>query len=86
MESGEYNVVEFAACIYGNDVLGTKIRIEYTFNDGATWEASENIITVNNTVLETFRVKLPEGAKRVAIVLVEGSGRRVNFDDIKLMK
>ena len=86
MESGEYNLVEFAACIYGNDVLGTKIRIEYTFDDGATWEVSENIITVNNTVLETFRVKLPEGAKRVAIVLVEGSGRRVNFDDIKLMK
>lgn len=86
LEAGEYNVVEFAACIYGNDVLGTKVRIEYTLDDGATWVVSDNIITLNNTTLETFRVKLPEGVKRVAIVLVEGSGRRVNFDDIKLMK
>lgn len=86
MEAGEYNVVEFAACIYGNDVLGAKVRIEYTFDDGATWTASDNIITLNNTTFETFRVKLPEGVKRVAIVLVEGVGRRVNFDDIKLMK
>lgn len=86
LEAGEYNVVEFAACIYGNDVLGTKVRIEYTLDDGASWVVSDNIITLNNTALETFRVKLPEGVKRVAIVLVEGSGRRVNFDDIKLMK
>ena len=85
-EAGEYNVVEFAACIYGNDVLGTKVKIEYTFDDGATWVASDNVLTINNTLLETYRVKLPEGVKRVAIVLVEGSGRRVNFDDIKLMK
>ena len=86
MEAGEYNVVEFAACIYGNDVLGAKVRIEYTFDDGATWTASDNVITLNNTTFETFRVKLPEGVKRVAIVLVEGIGRRANFDDIKLMK
>ena len=86
LEAGEYNVVEFAACIYGNDALGTKVRIEYTFDDGTTWEASDNVITLNNTVLETYRVKLPEGVKRVAIVLVEGTGKRVNFDDIKLMK
>ena len=86
LDSGEYNIVEFAACIYGNDALGAKIRIEYTFDNGETWEASENVITLNNTVLETFRVKLPEGVKRVAIVVVEGSGRRVNLDDIKLMK
>ena len=86
LEAGEYNVVEFVACIYGNDVLGAKVRIEYTFDDGTTWTASDNIITLNNTTFETFRVKLPEGAKRVALVLVEGCGRRVNFDDIKLMK
>ena len=86
LEAGEYNVVEFAACIYGNDVLGAKLRIEYTTDDGNTWIAHENIITLNNTILEVFRVKLPEGVKRVAIVIVEGSGRRVNFDDIKLMK
>ena len=86
LESGEYNVVEFAACVYGNDALGIKVRVEYTFDDGTTWEVSDNVITLNNTLLETFRIKLPEGAKRVAIVIVEGTGKRVNFDDIKLMK
>ena len=86
LDEGEYNVVEFAACIYGNDALGAKVRIEYTFDDGTTWDASDNIITINNTTLETFRVKLPDGVKRIAIVFVEGSGRRINLDDIKLMK
>lgn len=86
LESGEYNIVEFVACIYGNDVTGAKLRIEYSLDDGETWLVSDNIITLNNTTFETYRVKLPEGIKRVAIVIVEGTGRRVNFDDIKLMK
>lgn len=85
-ESGEYNVIEFAACIYGNDAVGAKVRVEYTLDDGTTWVHSDNVITLNNKVLEVFRVKLPEGVKRVAIVVVENSGNRVNFDDIKLMK
>ena len=86
LEAGEYNVIEFAACIYGNDALGAKLRIEYTTDDGQTWTAHENIITLNNTTFDIFRIKLPEGVKRIAIVIVEGTGRRVNFDDIKLMK
>lgn len=85
-ESGEYNVVEFDAATYGNHVLGTQIRIEYTTNDGSTWVAVDEIITLNSYTLETFRVKLPEGNKRVAIVVVENSGKTINIDNIKLMK
>lgn len=82
----EYNVVEFAAAVYGNDDLGIQIRIEYSTDSGSTWVASEEIITVTGRSLETYRVTLPSGVKRVAIVVVENSGNRVNIDNIKLMK
>ena len=85
-EDGEYNVVEFAVATYGNDVHGGQIRIEYSTDSGATWTAAPEIITVESSLLQTYRVKLPEGVKRVAIVLVENTGRRVNLDNIKLMK
>ena len=86
LEAGEYNVVEFAGATYGSHVLGSKIRIEYTTDNGATWLTSDVIVTLNSYELETFRVKLPEGVKRVAIVVVENSGKTINLDNIKLMK
>ena len=85
-EAGEYNVVQFDTAVYGGDDEGIKVAIEYTFDDGATWATAEQVITVNARELETYRVKLPEGSKRVAIVVVENSGNRINFDNIKLMK
>ena len=85
-EAGEYNVVQFDTAVYGGDDEGIKVAIEYTFDDGATWVSAEQVITVNARELETYRVKLPEGSKRVAIVVVENSGNRINFDNIKLMK
>ena len=85
-QDGEYNVVEFAAAIYGNDKAGAQIRIEYSTDGGSTWVASGDIVTLNSTTLVTYRVKLPEGAKRVAIVVVENTANRVNVDNIKLMK
>ena len=84
-EAGEYNVIELAVATYGTNPLGSKIRIEYTTDD-KTWETSPVIITVNSYELEAFRVKLPEGVKRVAIVVVENSGQTVNIDNIKFMK
>jgi hypothetical protein len=86
LEAGVYNVVEFAGATYGSHVLGSKIRIEYTTDNGATWLTSDVIVTLNSYELETFRVKLPEAADRVASVVVENSGRRVSIDNIKLMK
>ncbi len=85
-EDGEYNVVQFDVAIYGNDNTGIQIRIEYSSDSGATWTASEDIITVDSRELETYLIKLPAGNKRVAIVVVEGTGKRVNIDNIKLMK
>lgn len=85
-EDGEYNVVEFDTAIYGSDASGAQIKIEYSLDSGSTWTASETIITLSNYELQTYRVVLPEGVKRVAIVVVEGTGSRVNFDNIKLMK
>lgn len=85
-EAGEYNVVQFDTAVYGGDDEGIKVAIEYTFDDGATWVSAEQVITVNARELETYRIKLPEGSKRVAIVVVENSGNRINFDNIKLMK
>ena len=85
-QDGMYNVIEFATAVYGNDAKGIQIIIEYSTDSGKTWVAAEEVITVDSKTLETYRIKLPEGNKRVAIVVVENSGRRVNIDNIKLMK
>ena len=82
----EYNIVEFAAAIYGNDAVGIQIKIEYSTDSGETWVASEEVLTITGKTLETYRVTLPNGVKRVAIVIVENTGNRVNIDNIKLMK
>lgn len=85
-QDGEYNVVEFAVALYGNDDSGIQIKLEYSTDSGSNWISCEEIITVDSKELETYRIKLPNGSKRVAIVVVENSGRRVNIDNIKLMK
>lgn len=85
-QDGEYNVVEFAAAVYGNDASGIQIKVEYSTDSGTSWVAAEGTITIDSKTLQTYRVSLPEGAKRVALVIVENSGRRVNIDNIKLMK
>jgi hypothetical protein len=85
-EEGEYNVVEFAAATYGNDAHGAQISVEYTLDNGTTWTANETVITVDHKELQTYRITLPEGVKRVAIVVVKNTGNRVNLDNIILMK
>lgn len=82
----EYNVIEFAVATYGNDKNGAQIRIEYSTDEGKTWTASAEIIEVTSGELTAYRIKLPEGVKRVAIVVVENTGNRINIDNIKLMK
>ena len=69
----------------GNDTAGIQLGVAYTDENG-NWVESGTIITLDNRTLETFRVSLPEGNKRVAIYVVAGSGRRANLDNIKLMK
>ena len=82
----ECNAIEFDAAIYGNDATGLQIRIEYSTDSGANWKVSDQVLTIDNVTLDTFRIKLPETANRIAIVVVENSGRRVNLDNIKVLK
>lgn len=84
-QDGEYNCVEFLAAIYGSDSAGIQIKVEYSFDQGATWSSSESVI-IESATLESYQFILPEGVKRIAIVVVENSGRRVNIDEIKLLK
>lgn len=85
-QDGDYNVVEFLAAVYGNDVLGIQIKVEYSFDQGSTWVEDDELVTISTKELETFRFTLPEGVKRVAIVIVANTGNRVNIDNVKLMK
>lgn len=85
-QDGEYNVVEFDAAVYGSDTLGIQIKVEYSFDQGKTWVEDDELVTVSSKELEAFRFTLPEGVKRVAIVIVPDSGNRVNIDNVKLMK
>lgn len=85
-EDGEYNYVQFDAAVYGNDAKGIKVGVEYSLDSGSTWVDSGTIISIDTTTLETYRISLPEGVKRVAIYIVKDSGNRVNIDNILLMK
>ena len=85
-QDGEYNAVEFDAAVYGNDTLGIQIKVEYSLDSGTTWVVDDELVTVSTKELETYRFTLPEGVKRVAIVVVPNSGNRVNIDNVKLMK
>lgn len=86
LDDVEFSVLEFAIALYGSDAAGAKIRIEYSTNSGETWLVASDGITVDSTDILTYRVNVPAGANRVAIVFVENTGRRVNIDNIKLMK
>ena len=85
-QDGEYNVVEFDAAVYGSDALGIQIKVEYSFDSGTTWVEDDEIATISSKELEAFRFTLPEGVKRIAIVVLTGTGNRVNIDNVKLMK
>lgn len=85
-QDGEYNVVEFAAAMYGNNQPGIQIQVQYSTDSGTNWTTHAETITIESGTLTTYRIKLPEGVKRVAIVVVENTGKTVNIDNIKLMK
>lgn len=85
-EDNEYNYVQFDAAVYGNDPMGIKVGVEYSLDEGSTWVDSGMVVSVNSKTLETFRIALPAGVKRVAIYVVTDSGVRVNIDNILLMK
>lgn len=44
------------------------------------------IVSVISKEFEEFRFSLPKGKKRVNIYVLENSGKRVNIDNIQLLK
>lgn len=84
-EDNEYNIVQFDAAVYGSE-SAAQVKIEYSTDQGTTWIDSGITLTVSSAQLETYRVTLPEGVKRVAIYIVPNSGNRVSFDNIILGK
>lgn len=86
LSEGEYNYVEFAAALYGGDSAGLQIGVQYTTDNGATWIDSGVFVTLVSTELNTYRIVLPEGNKRIAFYVVPGSGKRANLDNIRLLK
>ena len=86
MTPGEYNYVQFDACVYNNDAEGITLGVCYSTDNGTTWVDSGLFAVLAKGNLETYRFALPEGEKLVAIYVVPGSGKRANIDNIKLMK
>ncbi len=87
-EDYDFSVLEFTFGTYGTNPLGTTLSVSYSVDGGVNW--TEDFITFKSTQyeLETVKVSIPgAGAKtRVAINLKPGLGKRVNIDDIKLLK
>ena len=76
--------------VYDNMAFALKLRqvpVQVCDEQGKPiFVVDDELVTVSSRELETFRFTLPEGVKRVAIVVVLDSGKRVNIDNIKLMK
>ncbi|MDE7264525.1 MAG: Ig-like domain-containing protein [Anaeroplasmataceae bacterium] len=81
---GEYNFVQFDAAIFGNDSAIT-LGVEYLLSDTETWVDSGVALTLDSS-LDTYRIALPEGSKRIAIYIIGSEGKRVNIDNIILFK
>lgn len=84
----EFSVMEFAFATYGNDALGATITVSYSTDSGATWTEDAYTFKSNSKALETVKVALPKASatNRVAINIKPGLGKRVNVDNIKLLK
>ena len=87
LDDGDYRVVEFDVSVYGADAPAL-LKVQYSSDSGATWTTHETVILVDFYELETFRIYLPQGTNRVALVgeQYNESGNRLSFDNIKLMK
>ena len=84
-EDDEYNIVQFDAAVYGSEGAAI-VKVEYSTDAGTTWIDSGLTLTVSSAQLQTYRVTLPEGVKRVAIYIEPNTGNRICFDNIILGK
>lgn len=84
-EDLEINAVQFNAGLYGTNPT-IQVGVQYSKDNGTTWIDTNVIITITTAQLNEYRILLPETADRVAIYAVAGTGKRVNIDDIQLLK
>ncbi len=84
----EFSVLEFAFGTFSNDALGATITVSYSIDSGTTWTEDAYEFKSNSKNLETVRIALPETkpTSRVAINIKPGVGKRVNVDNVKLLK
>ena len=83
----DFNMIEFDAAIFSSDPKGGVLTFEVSTDDGATWVALEREYTINHFELATYRVRTgTTGNVRVAIILKSGTGKRMNIDNVKLIK
>lgn len=84
----DFGVLEFAFATYGNDALGATITVSYSTDSGSNWTEDAYTFKSNSKTLETVRVSLHKisPTNRVAINIKPGLGKRVNVDNVKLLK
>ncbi|MCM1043484.1 MAG: Ig-like domain-containing protein [Corallococcus sp.] len=83
--AGDYSYIQFDTAVYGTNQLGICLKIEYKMKDATDWVDLGFVISVDSYTLETYRFAIPEaGEKTVAVSVVEGTGQRVNIDNLKL--
>lgn len=82
-----FSQFEFQVATYGNDELGSQIEVAYSNDDGNSWKG-QKVYTINSRNLDTIRyvVKEPTENTRVSIKFKGTVGKRLNFDDLKLLK
>lgn len=87
-EDKEFSAFSFSFGTYGSNPLGTKVTLSYSIDGGKTWKEDFVSFKVTQYELETVTVSLPESTAntRIAINLRPGLGKRVNIDNIKLLK
>lgn len=82
-----FKILEFKAQMYGSDE-STGIYLTYSKDNGSTYETYDRVYKVSTTELETIRFNIGElSSYRITINVIKTSARRrVNIDDIKLLK
>lgn len=84
----EFSTVDFEVATYGSDVLGGILIPKYSIDGGETWKSIDREYIINSRTLETIRVVIPEtsATMRFQLTFKENTGKRLNIDNIQLLK
>ena len=82
-----FKYVDFSLAGYGGDTLDAQIVPSYSLDGGKTWKEGGKVYYPTSKSLETIRFVIPEeptGTTRFA--LTQTSGKRINIDNVYLLK